>query len=181
MVVMRCRAALAVPLVLALGACTKESPRMPSTCVDTGRAGYEKALAALPGPVRLPGGVAISTCAERVHDDAELQNLGAVTHAVAEALADRAENRSGTETEAARVAAARQYGFLSAALAVGAARSNGITAELARRVENAGAALRGAVKDGSADSAAEAGRPGAVPAAVTRALDEGAAAGADRG
>ncbi|MCW2986742.1 MAG: hypothetical protein JWR63_4312, partial [Conexibacter sp.] len=130
---MRRSAVLAVSLALAFGACTKESPPMPSTCIDTGRDGYERALAAVPGDVRLPGGVAISTCLERVRTDAELQNLGAVVHSTAEALAEQA--RGGG---AAAVEAARRLGFLSAAVSVGAGRSNGIAAELARRVETTG-------------------------------------------
>jgi hypothetical protein len=148
---MRCRAALAVSLALAFGACTKEPPRMPSTCTDTDRAGYDRALAQAPRPVRLPGGVAISTCSERVRSDAELQNLGSVVHAVAEDLAGRARDGDAV--------AARSLGYLSAAVAVGAEQSNGIAAELSRRVETTGAGI------------ADAGP------AVTRALAAGQAAG----
>ncbi|HWH94570.1 MAG TPA: hypothetical protein VNT03_11975 [Baekduia sp.] len=152
---MRCRAALAVCLALALEACTNEPPRMPSTCIDTDRAGYERALQAAPRAVLLPGGAAISACTERVRTDAELQNLGTVVHAVAEDLADRA--RGGD------VAAARSLGYLSAAVAVGAERSNGIAAELSRRVETTGFGVR------------EAG------VAVARALEAGLSAGRARG
>jgi hypothetical protein len=119
-------------LGLAVGACTKESPRMAGTCVDAGRAGYLRALAAVPRAVLLPGGVKISTCAERVRTDAELQNLGAVVHAAAEDLAARA--RAGGDQDVAATAAAR-LGYLSGAVSTGAGRSNGIAAELARRVE----------------------------------------------
>jgi hypothetical protein len=157
---MRRSAALAVSLGLAFGACTKESPPMPSTCIDTGRDGYERALAAVPGAVRLPGGAAISTCLERVRTDAELQNLGSVVHAVAEGLAERARGGAG---DAASVDAARRLGYLSAAVSVGAGRSNGISAELARRVETTGVG----VVDG--------------PPAIARALAEGQAAGRARG
>jgi hypothetical protein len=151
---MRCRAALAVVLGLTLGACTKEEPRMPSACTDTDRAGYERALASAPGAVRLPGGVAISTCAKRVRSDADLQNLGAVLHGVAEDLAGRA--RGGD------AAAARSLGYLSAAVAEGSGEY-GIAAELSRRIATTGVGLR----DGSA--------------AVARALDDGLAAGRARG
>jgi hypothetical protein len=128
---------------------------MPSTCIDTDQAGYERALASAPRPVLLPGGVAISTCAERVRTDAELQNLGSVVHAVAEDLAVRA--RAGDAV------AARQLGFLSAAVSDGASRSNGISAELARRVENAGVGVR------------------ETSTAVARELDAGLVAGRARG
>jgi hypothetical protein len=151
---MRCRAALALLLALALGACTKDDPRMPSACTVTDRAGNERALAAAPRPVRLPGGVAISTCARRVRSDAELQDLGAVLHGVAEDLAGRA--RAGD------VAAARSLGYLNAAVASGSGEY-GIAAELSRRIGTAGVGLR----DGSV--------------AVARALDDGAAAGRARG
>jgi hypothetical protein len=152
---MRCRVALAVGLVLVLGGCTKEKPRMPSACIDTDRAGYERALAAAPQQVLLPGDVAISTCTRRVHSDAELQNLGTVIHGVAEDLALRA--RRGD------VQAATSLGYLTAAVAVGAAETNGIAAELARRIENTGV-----------------GVPDAGPG-VERALAAGQAAGARRG
>jgi hypothetical protein len=153
---MRCRAALALSLALALAACTKEPPPMPSTCTDTDPAGYERALAAAPGAVRLPGGVAISTCLRRVRTDAELQNLGSVVHAAAEHLAERARDGSSPD-------AALALGYLSAAVSAGAARSNGIAAELARRVQTAGVGVD------------------ETSPAVARALERGLAAGAARG
>jgi hypothetical protein len=131
---MRCRAALGLAFVLALGACGKDEPTMPATCTDTDRAGYERALRAAPGDVRLPGGIPISVCLRRVRSDAQLQNLGVVVHAVAEDLAERV--RGGRDA-----VAARQLGYLSGAVAVGAERSNGISAELARRVAVAGSGL----------------------------------------
>jgi hypothetical protein len=146
---------LALAPALALGACTQEKPRMPGTCIDSGRDGYVRALAAVPGAVRLPGGVAISECLRKVRTDAELQNLGTVVHAVAEELAGRADDGDAQ--------AARQFGYLTAAVSVGAGRSGGISAELARRVETAGTSVR------------------AARGAVARALDEGLAAGAERG
>jgi hypothetical protein len=160
MVAMRCRAAVAVSLALAFGACTKEPPPMPSTCIDSDRAGYERALAAAPGAVRLPGGVAISTCTQRVRTDAELQNLGAVLHGVAEDLAGRA--RRGEDAAAVRL------GYLSGAVSAGAAQSNGIAAELARRIETAGVGLAD-VRDPD------------VPGGIPRSLRVGQAAGVARG
>jgi hypothetical protein len=149
---MRRSAALAAGLALALAACGTDAPAMPSTCTDTDPAGYANALRAAPRDVRLPGGVPISTCLERVRTDAELQNLGSVVHLVAEDLAAGA--RAGD------VAAARELGYLNAAVAVGAAGSNGISAELARRVSVTGTGLADA------------------PPAVARALADGQAAGA---
>lgn len=128
---------------------------MPRACIETSRASYERALAAAPGPVRLPGGVAISTCTRRVKTDAELQNLGAVVHRVAEGLAARA--RDGDTDAALRL------GYLSGAVGAGADRSNGIASELARRVETTGVGL----VDGSAS--------------VSGALTRGASAGRSNG
>lgn len=153
---MRRTAALAaVSLALVSWACGSQDPAMPRACIETSRAAYERALTEAPGPVRLPGGVAISTCTRRVKTDAELQNLGALVHRVAEGLADRA--RGGDAR------AALQLGYLSGAVGAGADRSNGIASELARRVETTGAGL----VDGSA--------------AVTDALMRGAGAGRARG
>jgi hypothetical protein len=162
MVAMRCRAALAVSLALAFAfaACTKESPSMPSTCIDTDRAGYEHALTAAPGDVALPGGVTISTCTERVRTDAELQNLGSIVHSVAEELAARAKGADGAVGDAD---AALRLGYLSGAISAGAAKSNGIAAELARRVQTTTVVLVDA------------------PRRVQRSLRTGAAAGAARG
>ena len=153
---MRCRAALAVSLALAFGACTKDAPPLPRACLDTDRDGYERALAAAPGAVVLPGGTAISTCTQRVRTDAELQNLGTVVHAVAEELASRAREEDDPD-------AALRLGFLSAAVSRGASHSNGIASELARRVETTGTGVR------------------ERSPAVARALDRGLAAGAARG
>jgi hypothetical protein len=151
---MRCPPALGLAIVLVLAACGKDEPRMPATCTTTDRAGYERALAAAPGDVRLPGGVPISVCLWRVRSDAQLQELGTVVHAVAEELALRADAGDAT--------AARRLGYLSGAVAAGAERSDGISAELARRVATTGSRLDDT--------------PG-----LARALAEGADAGAARG
>jgi hypothetical protein len=129
---------------------------MPRACIDTDRDGYERALARAPDAVVLPGGTLISTCLRRVRTDAELQNLGATVHAVAEELAGRAREDGDAR-------AALRLGFLSAAVSRGASRSNGIAAELARRVETAGTGVR------------------ERSPAVARALAEGLAAGEARG
>jgi hypothetical protein len=128
---------------------------MPRACIETSQAAYERALAAAPGAVRLPGGVAISTCTRHVKTDAELQNLGTLVHTVAEGLAERAADGDAR--------AALQLGYLAGAVGAGADRSNGIAAELARRVETTGAGL----VDGAA----------AVSDALTRGATAGRATG----
>ena len=129
---------------------------MPSACIDTDQDGYERALAGAPDAVMLPGGTLISTCLRRVRTDADLQNLGATVHAVAEELAARAR-------EAGDARAALRLGFLSAAVSRGASHSNGISSELARRVETTGSGVR------------------ERSTAMARALDKGLAAGAAHG
>ena len=119
---------------LLASACASSTPKMPATCTDTSRTGYERALRAAPGDVRLPGGTPISMCLRRAVSDGELQELGTVVHAVAEDLAARVRS-------AHDVTAARRLGYLSGAVAAGAERSNGVTAELARRVAVAGAGV----------------------------------------
>lgn len=129
---------------------------MPRACIDTDREGYERALAGAPGAVVLPDETLISTCVQHVRSDADLQNLGAVVHTVAEELATRA--RDGGDARAAL-----RLGFLAAAVSRGAARSNGVSSELERRIENAGTGVR------------------ERSPAVARALDEGLAAGTAHG
>jgi hypothetical protein len=153
---MRCRAALGVVVALAAGGCGQNAPRMPTSCTDTDTDGYQRALEAAPGDVRLPGGVPISLCLRRVRTDAELQNLGAIVHVVAEDLALRTrEHRDPV--------AARRLGYLAGAVAAGAARSTGISSELARRVAVTGVGLTD------------------LSPAIGRALAEGQRAGQARG
>jgi hypothetical protein len=152
---MRCRAALALGLsMVSVAACAQDSPPMPGTCANTDMTGYERALRRAPGAVTLPGGVPISECLQKVRTDADLQNLGATVHAVAEDLVARAK--------AGEPDAAGRLGYLSGAVTAGASRSEGVAMELARRVETATVALSG-------DKAA------------VVALRSGAAAGAARG
>jgi hypothetical protein len=152
---MRCRTALAVLVAassLVVVACS-DAPPMPSTCTDTDAAGYLRALRAAPGPVRLPGGVAISECTRRVLSDADLENLGTTVHAAAETLAGRAGDGDAT--------AALQLGYLTAAVDRGSG-TTGIAAELARRVQTAALAAGGSAT---------------TKRALTRGADAGAATG----
>jgi hypothetical protein len=153
---MRCRAALAFVAALAAAGCAKDEPRMPPACTGTDAAGYEEALRAAPGDVRLPGGVPISACPRGALTDADLQGLGLTLHTVAERLAVRARDDRDPD-------AARQLGYLAGAVGAGADRSNGISLELARRVGVTGTGLD------------------EISPAVARALREGQRAGAARG
>lgn len=129
---------------------------MPAACTGTDAAGYERALRTAPGDVRLPGGVPISACAWRARTDADLQSLGLTLHTVAERLAVRTREERDAD-------AALQLGYLTGAVGAGADRSNGINAEIARRVGVTGAGLD------------------ELSPAVGRALRRGVEAGAARG
>lgn len=93
------------------------------------------ALAKAPRPVTLNDGFALSRCISDGTDDAELQAVGTVFHQVAEDLRVRA--REGNDT-----AAAVQLGYLIGATRRGAKHTNGVMAELQRRVELVGGRLQ---------------------------------------
>ena len=86
------------------------------------------ALRAAPGQVRLDDGTPLSTCLRRARSDADLQQVGRVFTAAADGLALQA-SRSDT--------AALRLGYLIAAARRGARTSNGVAAELLRRLESA--------------------------------------------
>jgi hypothetical protein len=144
---MRWRSALSLAVALAIGACGGDPP-LPVACVQTTEAGYLRALRAAPGAVRLANDTRISVCLRRVRSGGDLETMSAALHRAAERLAVRAPgNRS----------AALQLGYLTAAVAAGAQRSNGVAAELERRIEQPAArvarrsrALSAAVRRGQA-------------------------------
>lgn len=109
------RAVLALVVVLAIGGCTKHEPRMPAACA-AGEAAVERALARAPRSGALADGTLLSECVRRARSDAELQSLGIVLSRVADRLA-------------------------LAARAGGAARSNGLTLELSRRIDGSARGL----------------------------------------
>jgi hypothetical protein len=112
--------------------------RPPLSAVCTGDPGpIERAIARAPDAVHLADGTSISTCVSRALDDGQLQSLGATLTAVADDLAVRA--RSGDRSAVA-------LGYLIGAARRGAAHSNGINAELVRRLE------QDAVLDGASGS-----------------------------
>ncbi|HEV2819378.1 MAG TPA: hypothetical protein VGW11_02625 [Solirubrobacteraceae bacterium] len=105
---------------------------MPADCLQ-GEEALEDALSAAPEPVRLPGGTPISRCVELASSAAEMQNVGIVLVQVAEGLKQQAAD--GDQ------AAARELGYLVAAVQRGAQRTNGTHLELAFRVERVAGAL----------------------------------------
>jgi len=116
----------------------------------------EQALARAPAAVTLPSGTRLSDCVSRARTDADLQTTGLVLTRAADHLAGRAQ--------AGDARAALALGYLVGAARRGAARTNGIHAELAHRVESAARVLAGA------------GAP-AVEGALERGLRAGQATG----
>ncbi len=130
---------------LAAGCSAGDDERRASPVCTAGPDVIAGALRAAPGPVRLDGGVPLSSCISDAVTDAEVQNVGAAMVSVAERLERRA-------TGDAR--AALELGYLIGAMRRGAARSMDIHAELVRRIERtaqldgASAAIRAAVDRG---------------------------------
>lgn len=130
---------------LAVGGCSTHDPEpVPAACIES-REAIGAALQAAPRAVRLADGTRLSECVEHARNDAELQTLGIVITGVADDLALRAR---GDPRAAARL------GYLIGAARDGAARTNGVALELARRLEQtatldgAPAAVRDALQAG---------------------------------
>jgi hypothetical protein len=126
----------ALPLVaaLVLSACGAQEAPLDGACLESSRA-IERALARAPAPVTLATGTPLSKCISQARSDAELQNAGIVFTQAADELSDRAK--------AGDAAAALRLGYLIGATRRGASHTAGIHAELQRRLERAGAYVRG--------------------------------------
>src|SRR4051794_3870380 len=117
------------PLALAAAGCGEgDPPPVDAACIAS-PAAIERALARAPAPVTLPSGTRLSECVAGARSDADLQNAGLVLTRAADHLADRAQRGDA--------GAALDLGYLVGAARRGAARTNGIHAELARRLESA--------------------------------------------
>ena len=135
----------------AAGCGAADAPPVDTACLQSPET-IERALSRAPAPVKLQSGARLSQCVSRARSDADLQNAGAVLTRAADHLAGRAQ-RGDT-------GAAVALGYLVGAARRGAARTNGIHAELAHRVESAARVL------------ADSGAP-----AVSHALERGLRAG----
>jgi hypothetical protein len=117
-------AATAAAALLAAG-CGEETRSPPRACDGTA-ASISDALARAPGRVALADGTALSTCVERARSDGDVQTIGSLYTVVARDLAGRAARSES---------AALQLGYLIGAVRRGASRTNGVHAELRRRIE----------------------------------------------
>ena len=89
------------------------------------------ALERAPDEVVLADGTRLSDCVANGLDDADLQNIGITYHRAAERLRDEAQEGGAGEQDAAL-----RLGYLVGATRRGAAGTNGVMAELQRRIEN---------------------------------------------
>lgn len=131
----RLRASMALAaLALAAAGCSDDERPLPVGC-QTGSAAFEQALRRAPARVTLKDGTRLSECVRRARSDSELQTLGFALTQLADRLSDRA---AGEPVSAVRL------GYLIGAARVGAAKTEGVAAELARRLEHTAAQLDGA-------------------------------------
>jgi hypothetical protein len=122
----------AVCALALLAGCGSEPAALDPTCLASPEV-YLEALEAAPGTVRIASGTSIADCASAARSDGQLQEAGLLMVQAADRLALQAE-------EGDAVAAGR-LGYLAGAVEKGAARTQGIQTELARRVVRAGAVL----------------------------------------
>lgn len=129
----RARALAYVGAALSLGGCARATETaLPAACTE-GPDAIVEALRAAPQPVRLDGaqpgeGVALSECLDDTSDGGEVAQIGSIYLAAATELSSAAaEDPDGPE--AVRLA------YLVGAVQRGAARSQGVHYELARRLE----------------------------------------------
>ena len=120
------KAPIALAIALSLGGCGEDESAVPVACKE-GPEAVEAALARAPARVELDG-TALSECFTRGSDGADLQQIGSAYLSVASQLADRARERPGG-------ADALRLGYLVGAVRRGAAGTQGVHEELARRIE----------------------------------------------
>jgi hypothetical protein len=123
---------LVVLTVVTLAACGGHADPLDQACIDSPHA-IERALTRAPAPVTLPTGTRLSTCVTDARSDADLQSAGLVLTRAADDLAEAA-GRGDT-------AAAVRLGYLVGAVRRGARRTEGIHAQLQRRIERTTAYL----------------------------------------
>ena len=122
------KALLALAIALSVGGCSSDDDdeTVPVACKE-GPESVRVALARAPAQVELDG-TPLSDCLTRGAGSADVQQVGASYVSVAASLADAARRRpNGAE--------ATQLGYLVGATRRGAARTQGVHEELARRIE----------------------------------------------
>lgn len=118
--------ALAVLLVALAGGCGSQDDSTPVACKE-GADAYLKALAAVPGAVELNGGTRISDCLAENQQGGDLAAVGTALVEAATELNAEARERPSSD-------AALRLGYLIGAAQRGADRTEGIHADLLRRL-----------------------------------------------
>ncbi len=118
-------AAVAAELISGATSCTSTVAPVPVACTED-PAVIARALDGAPGTVRLVDGTSISTCVLRAQSEGDLQSVGAVLTTVADDLRVSARSQDP---------AALRLGYLIGAVRRGASHTNGVQAELVRRLE----------------------------------------------
>jgi hypothetical protein len=113
-------------LALVGSGCGGQDDSTPVACLE-GAAAYEKALRDAPDPVLLLGETRISDCLASNQEAGDLARIG-------EAMIDTATGLNAEAREQSGGPAARQLGYLIGATERGAERSEGIHADLVRRL-----------------------------------------------
>jgi hypothetical protein len=116
-----------VALLATAAGCGGDEAELSALCLE-GPEPVERALAAAPAPVRLADGTPLSACVRDAQTDADLQSFGLTATRVADALA----------AEADRADPAVRLGYLIGAAQRGAAQTQGIQADLVRRLRASG-------------------------------------------
>jgi hypothetical protein len=119
-------ALLALGATLAVADCGREDASTPVACLE-GSGTYLRGLDAAPGEVRLDGETLISECLAENQEGGELATVGEAMVETATAL--NAEAREEPDGEASL-----QLGFLIGAIMRGSERTEGIHADLVRRL-----------------------------------------------
>jgi hypothetical protein len=123
---MRTRFVILVACVVAFGGCGSQDDSTPVACLE-GAAAYEKALRDAPGEVRLQGETPISDCLASNQQAGDLAQVGEAMVETATTLNSKARGEDGGD-------AAVQLGYLLGAAERGAENSEGIHADLVRRL-----------------------------------------------
>jgi hypothetical protein len=115
-----------IGFVLALAGCGEPSDTTPVACLE-GTGAYLKALSNAPGPVQVRGETPIGECLVENQKAGDLATVGTAMVAAATRLNAQARAEPGGDADL-------QLGYLLGAAEHGAERTNGIDADLIRRL-----------------------------------------------
>jgi hypothetical protein len=111
---------------VAAGGCGDDEAAPSSLCLQ-GPEAIARSLERAPDPVRLADGTPLSDCVSNAQNEADLQTFGLIATEVADGLAARRDRAS-----------ALRLGYLIGAASRGSARTQGVQAELLRRLQVTG-------------------------------------------